>query len=96
MSCARCVLRKVCPARAAHVSYVQRPVLLTALHVALAGHSTLAPVTGSFRLGAQISAHCVGCPPPTDNAHVGVAVAPSGTSVGHGVDLVHPGEQKPP
>ena len=61
------------------------------LHDALSGHwLARAP-------GLQMSAHCDGVgDPAVSSTHLGWAVAPSGTSVGHGEDELHGGEQNEP
>jgi hypothetical protein len=71
---------------------VQRPVPEIALHEAPVGHS--APELAD---GVQMSAHWVGeLEPATSRTQLGLAVAPFGTSDGHGVEVEHDGEQKSP
>ena len=79
----------------AYSSYVQRPVVWIFLHEAFVGQTGLP--TSVFSAGLQMRAHADGVEEPDFvRAHVGLAVAPSGTSVGHGELGLQLGEQKEP
>ena len=72
------------------------PVPWMALHDALAGQSTLAPVTASLAPGLQISAQLEGVfEGGISSTHFGWAVAPAGAA-GQGAVALHAGEQNFP
>ena len=73
------------------------PVPEMDLHEALFGHASLEP-SALFSDGVQMRAHWVGLDEPwVSSTHSGLAVAPSGTSLGHlRKRPVHAGEQNEP